>query len=135
MLTTVSRDKSSHFKELDLVIQGLTATKFCDIVEEFRLAAFTGDAWNGSNVSIDYRTMCRFLQEVELFIIVRHAVKRGDIGMLRRIVDLLIVVFFGAAQHNYGREMLHYWWNLSSANTSELQQAILSSRLVNWLGR
>jgi hypothetical protein len=135
LLTTVSRDKSGRFEELDLVIQGLTATQFCDIVEEVRLAAFTRDAWNGSDASIDYRTMCRFLQEVELFIIVRHAVKRGDIGMLRRMVDPLIVVFFGAAQHNYGREMLHYRWNLSRANTSELQQAILSSGLVNWLGR
>ena len=55
--------------------------------------------------------------------------------MLRRMVDPLIVVFFGAAQHNYGREMLHYRWNLSRANTSELQQAILAIGVVNWLGR
>jgi hypothetical protein len=51
------------------------------------------------------------------------------------MVDLLIVVFFGASQYNYGREMLYYCWLLSPANTPELQQAILSSGLVNWVRR
>jgi hypothetical protein len=31
--------------------------------------------------------------------------------------------------------MLFYRWNLSSVNTSELQHIILSSDIVNWLGR
>lgn len=79
--------------------------------------------------------MVRLLQEVELFLTVRHAVKHGDIGLLRRVVDLLIVVFFGASQSNYGQEMLYYRWHLSSDNTPELQRAILSSGLVNWSGR
>ena len=52
--------------------------------------------------------MCRMLQEVKLLLTVRHAVKHADIGMLRRLVDPLIVFFFGASQHNYGREMLFY---------------------------
>jgi hypothetical protein len=55
--------------------------------------------------------------------------------MLRCMVDPLIVVFFGLSQTNYGREMLYYRWNLSSANTPQLQRAILSSGLVNWVGR
>ena len=72
---------------------------------------------------------------MELFLTVRQAVKRGDIGMLRRLVDPLIVFFHGASQHNYGREMLYYRWLLSDASTPELQRAVLSSGLVNWLGR
>ena len=75
--------------------------------------------------------MCRMLQEIKLFLTVRYTVKHGNIGLLRRLVDLLIVVFFGATQHNYGREMLFYRWNLTSVNSSELQHAILASRLVN----
>ena len=75
--------------------------------------------------------MCRMLQEIELFLTVRYAVKHGNIRLLRRLVNLLILVFFGAAQYNYGREMLFYRQNLTSVNSSELQHAILASRLVN----
>jgi hypothetical protein len=84
---------------------------------------------------VDFRTMCRMLQEVELFLVIRWAVKRGDIGMLRRIVDPLIIVFHSASQHNYSREMLQYRYLLSDASIDELQHAVLASGLVNWLGR
>ena len=116
-------------------IAALSPTQFLQLVEDVRATAFTYSAWQGSTPDVDFRTMCRMLQEVELFLTVRCAVKHGDIGMLRRVVDPLIVVFFGASQHNYGREMLYYRWNLSSANTPELQRAILASGLVNWPGR
>ena len=79
--------------------------------------------------------MCRMLQEIELFLTVRHAVKYSDIGMLRRLIDPLAVVFFGAGQHNYGREMLYYRWLLSDVSSPELQHSILSSGLVNWTGK
>lgn len=135
LLGSLPLDNTGRFEEIDEVIQSLSVSQFLEIVEEIRITAFTRDAWLAPDVDTNFRTMCRFLQEVELFLVVRHAVKHGDIGMLRRMVDPLIVVFFGASQHNYGREMLHYRWNLSSVNTMQLQQAILSSGLVNWLGR
>ena len=135
LLSSLQRASTGRIEEIDEAIQSLTASQFLEVVEEVRIAAFTRDAWLAPDVDVDYRTMCRFLQEVELFLVVRQVVKYGDIGMLRRMVDPLIVVFFGASQHNYGREMLHYRWNLSSANAPELQRAILSSGLVNWVGR
>jgi hypothetical protein len=135
LLDSLQRNSTGRLDEVDATVQGLTASQFCDIVEEIRVAAFTRDAWLAPGVDVDYRTMCRFLQEVELFLIVRRSVKYGDIGMLRRMVDPLIVVFFGASQYNYGREMLYYRWHLSSANTPLLQRAILASGLVNWMGR
>ena len=55
--------------------------------------------------------------------------------MLRHFINPLIIYLFSASQHNYGREMLFYWWNLSLVNIPELQYAILSSRLINWLSR
>lgn len=117
------------------VIETLSTAQFLELVEDVRVTAFTRAAWSESIADVDFRTMCRMLQEVELFLTVRQAVKYGDIGMLRRVVDPLIVTFFGAAQYSYGREMLYYRWNLSSVNTPELQHAILSSGLVNWSGR
>jgi hypothetical protein len=116
-------------------IQFLTPAQFCELVEDVRVAAFTLQAWrNGTD--IEYRTMymCRILQETELFLIVRHAIKHADIGLLRYVVDPLIILFFGAGQNNYGHEMLFYRWNLSSVNAPELQHAILASGLVNWVG-
>ena len=113
----------------------LTPEQFLNIVDEIQRDAFSRDAWTGvKHNDVEFRTMCRMLQEVELLLTVRHAVKHADIGMLRRLVDPLIVFFFGASQHNYGREMLFYRWNLTSVNSPELQHAILSSGLVNWLG-
>jgi hypothetical protein len=117
-------------------ISKLSPTHFNSLVEAVRLAAFTVDAWSGDGHSdTEFRTMCRMLQEVELFLTVRHAVKCADIGLLRRVVDPLIVMFFGASQHNYGMEMLFYRWLLSPVNSPQLQHAILASGLVNWLGR
>ena len=123
-------------EHIDEAISRLTTGEFLELVEEIRLTAFTLDAWNGNgHTDPEFKTMCRMLQEIELFLTVRHAVKHGDIGMLRRLVDPLIVYFFGAFQSNYGNEMLFYRWNLSPVNTSELQHAILASGLVNWHGR
>ena len=117
-------------------IGGLTPAQFVGLVEDVRVTAFTRAAWRGDgHKDVEFRTMCRMLQEVELFLTVRHAVKHGDIGMLRRLVDPLIILFFGAGQHNYGREMLYYRWQLSDVNTPELQHAILAAGLLNWPGR
>jgi len=117
-------------------IKDLTPEQFHALIEDVRTAAFTLDAWQGTqHADIEFRTMCRMLQEIELFLTIAHAVKTGDIGLLRRLVDPLIVVFFGAGQHNYGKEMLFYRWLLSPVNTDELQRAILASGLVNWVGR
>ncbi len=131
-----SLDKIKMMEELPNVIAHLTPDQFIELVEEVRIAAFTLNAWDGtSHADIEFRTMCRMLQEIELFQTVQHAVKHADIGLLRRLVDPLIIFFFGAGQHNYGNEMLFYRWNLSLVNAPELQHAILASGLVNWLGR
>jgi hypothetical protein len=114
----------------------LSPAEFNALVEEVRLSVFTLDAWKGTgHDDSDFTTMCRMLQEIELFLTLRHAIKYGDIGLMRRLVDPLIVVFYGASQSNYGHEMLFYRWNLSPVNTPVLQHAILASGLVNWQGR
>ena len=128
-------DKTGRLEVVADAIRRLSVTQFLQLVEDVRITAFTYASWASQTPDVDFRTMCRFLQEAELFLTLRYAIKCGDIGMLRRIVDPLVVVFFGAAQHNYGREMLYYRWNLSSANSPELQQAILASGLVNWPGQ
>ncbi|KAF1936991.1 hypothetical protein EJ02DRAFT_478313 [Clathrospora elynae] len=124
-----------RWEDLNTAVGALTAEQFNEAVEENRLRAFTRAAWGDADVDAEYRTMYCFLQEGELFLTVRPAVKRGDNGILRPLVDPLAVIFFRSDQHNYGRDMLFYRWHLSSVNTEELQRSILASGLVNWLGR
>lgn len=85
-------------------------------------------------VDIKFRTMYRFLQQTELFLTLCLAIKHGDIGLIRCLVDPIIINFIGGKQTNYVQEMLYYRWNLTSINEPDLQTAILASGLVNWIG-
>jgi hypothetical protein len=54
-------------EQLDLVIERLTPDEFNTFVEDVRLAAFTSAAWNGTgNSDLEFRSMCRMLQEIQL---------------------------------------------------------------------
>ena len=128
------QERHGRKEDLDRAIKALSPDAFLEVVEEVRSLVFTSDAWSSADADVDFRTMCRYLQEVEMLLTVRRAIKYGDVGMLRRMVDPLIVFFTGAGQTNYSREMLYYRWLLSPANSPELQHAILASGLVNWRG-
>ncbi|KAN0070638.1 hypothetical protein V8E54_011507 [Elaphomyces granulatus] len=102
--------------------------------ERRRNRIFTYDAWVGKGRDGEYTTMCRFLQEIELFLTLRHAIKYGDIGMIRRMLEPLAIFFFGPEQHKYGYEMLHLRWLLTDGVSDPvLQRSILASGLVNTL--
>ena len=126
-----------NLDSMDDAISKLTPVQYMELVEDVRVAAFTQEAWGGDGHSdTEFQTMCRMLQEIEVFLTTRHAIKHGDIGLLRRMVDPLIVLFLGAGQWNYGHEMLFYRWLLSKdVCTPELQHAILASGIVNWPGK
>ena len=83
---------------------------------------------------LEFVSMCRYLQEVLLFMQLEHGIKFGDIGLLRRLIDPLTVVFLGSGQAKYGYEMLHLRWLLEQADP-DLQRAILVGGLVNERGR
>ena len=121
----------------DEAIRRLTPSQYMDTLRTVYRKVFTFSAWTGAgDFRGEFTTMCRFLQEVELFLLLRHAVKHGSIGIIRRLVDPLIVFFFGSGQSRYGHEMLHLRWLLSDGVTSpSLQHAILASGLVNILGK
>ena len=129
--------KLENPESINEVIGKLTPVQYVELVEDVRMTAFTAAAWAGNGHSdIEFQTMCRMLQEIELFLTTRHAIKHGDIGLLRRTIDPLIVFFLGASQWNYGHEMLFYRWLLSKdVCTPELQHAILASGIVNWPGK
>ncbi|KAK0123584.1 hypothetical protein ONS96_000425 [Cadophora gregata f. sp. sojae] len=150
LYTLLSKDHHGKYTETDFsrreaydnILSSLTPDAFLAHIESIRLQAFTRLAWDGKRPDgtkhgdPGFTTMCRYLQEIELFLTVKWGVKHGDIGMLRRCVDPLIVNFLGTHQTNYAYEMFHYRWLLKDGVcTPELQRAILASGLVNWEGR
>lgn len=142
---TTRFDKSVEQGTMDAVddmTSHLSRSQLEGYVEEIRQLVFTRDSWKGQDPqknSLDdkeFVSMCRFLQSGELFLALRHAVRHGDIGLIRRLIGPLSVWFYGSAQPKYGQEMLYLQWLLSDAvSDPELQHAILGAGLVNITGR
>ena len=123
-----------YFDTYDHAIRSLDKDEFDSCINNVCERALSRDAWIGKGVEdYEFVTMCRFLQEALLFLELQHAVKFGDIGLLRRFVDPL-AISFGGNQHQYGFEMLHLRWLLHQSDP-ELQRAILACSLVNERGR
>jgi uncharacterized protein DUF6589 len=74
-------------------LQRMSPESIMRAIDEVRSQIFTLDAWTGTGRDGEYTTMCRFLQEIELFLTFRHAVKHGDIGLIRRMLEPLAVFF------------------------------------------
>ena len=107
-------------------------------MDEIWNTAFTGEAWQGveHQGDVTFTSQCRFIQQVETFKTLEWAVKHGDIGLFRRIIDIMIFYFIGSEQTNYANEMLYFRWLLSEeVSDSTLQRAILSSCLINIRGQ
>ena len=111
-------------------LQRMSSESILRAINEVRSRILTYDAWVGKGRDGKYTTMCRFLQEIELFLTLRHAIKHGDISMIRRMLEPLAIFFFGAEQHKYGYEMLHLRWLLTDdVSDPALQRSILASGL------
>jgi len=84
---------------------------------------------------IELRNHILFLQHTQTYLLLKYAIKRADIGLLRRAVDRCCIYFHGSAQHKYAYEMLYLHRLIStSAASPELQRAILANGLVNSRG-
>jgi hypothetical protein len=130
-----SREYAREWDDVEAAVQSLSAEDFERHVDAVCNIALSREAWMGEGVeNHDFVSMCRYLQEVMLFLQLQHAVKFGDIGLLARLIDPLAVVFLGSGQSNYGYEMLHLRWILHHADP-ELRRAILAGGLVNERGK
>ena len=116
-------------------VRGMSAEEFDRHVRAVCDAALNRDAWKGKGIeNHEFVNMCRYLQEVSLFLQLQHAVKFGDIGLLRRLISPLAVVFLGSGQSQYSYEMLHLRRMLHHSDAA-LQHAILAGGLVNESGK
>lgn len=84
-----------------------------------------------NNVDVEFRSHCRFLQEVKVYLTLSYAIKHGDVGHIRKMLPILAILFYGAGQNNYGKEMLYFDWLLRpQVSDPVLRDAILSASLV-----
>lgn len=81
-------------------------------------------------------TLVRFMQAMFIYVILRHAIRYGDVGTIRILIPTLAVIFYGTGKTKYGKEMLYLYWLLSdTVSDPEVQQAILHSLVINTSGR
>lgn len=72
------------------------------------------------------------MQCVEILLMMYEAVRVGEYGLLREIIPMLPVLFWGGKGSNYGPEMLYFAWILhpSVAKQTGLAEAILKGGLI-----
>lgn len=83
----------------------------------------------------ELRNHVLFLQHTQNYLILKHAIKHADLGLLHRAITRSCVYFHASGQHKYAYEMLYLKRLIStSAAAPELQRAILANGLVNLTG-
>ena len=85
---------------------------------------------------IERRNHMLYLQQGRTFLLLKHAIKYGDIGHLRHAIDAVVLIFLGAGASNYTTELLFLQRCLHTEFCSEeLQRAILATSFVNISGK
>jgi hypothetical protein len=87
-------------------------------------------------LDMEFVNNLRYIEIVEPYVVLKHAIKHADIGLLKRAVARCCVIFHGSTSKNYARELLHlYRLTATKAADPILQRAILSCGLVNLRGK
>jgi hypothetical protein len=77
-----------------------------------------------------------FIQHAETFLQLKEAIKFGDVGLLRRVINRCILLFHGSGNIRYARECL-YFKHVTDTEASEkvLRDALLAACFVNTRGK
>jgi hypothetical protein len=85
--------------------------------------------------NVELRNHILFLEHTQTYMLLKHAIRYADIGLIRRAIARSCVYFHASGQHKYAYEMLYMQRLISTdAATPELQRAILANGLVNTRG-
>ncbi|KAK7752206.1 hypothetical protein SLS62_005740 [Diatrype stigma] len=118
----------------------ITHEGFLDVIlEETWSKVFTKEGWTGrypgvddDHIDLEFRSQCRLMQCVEIFLTIHEAVRQGDFGLLRDIIPQLPIIFWGGRSFNYGPEMLYFAWLLHPdvCHDGATRDAILKGGLI-----
>ncbi|KAI9849692.1 MAG: hypothetical protein M1837_002818 [Sclerophora amabilis] len=85
---------------------------------------------------VDMLNHILFLEQTETYILLKYAIKFGNIGLISRAVDRCCIYFAGMNQFKYSFETLYFKrLTTTSAATPALRRAILANSLVNNRGQ
>lgn len=121
-------------EDIEAMLRNLTPSLFLDLVDKvWKQYSFTTNRNLDIFKDAEVRNHFLFLQQAQTYMLLKYAIKNGDIGLIRRTIDRCCVYFHGSGQHKYAYEML-YIQRLFLASKPPLSQAILSNSLVNLQG-
>jgi hypothetical protein len=124
-------------------IKSLGRQTFLTHVEEIRKLIFTREAQEPvesaegpSAVNHQLLAHCRFLCQMETYKSLKFAIKRADIGLIKRIFARCCLLFEGSNKRKYAFLSLYMTWlTHTEAAAPELQKALLANGLVNLRGK
>lgn len=130
----------NDYKALDEYISTLSTTRFLGHVDAIRRAVFDRSGQYVPPVTdptIDHVFVahCRFINQMETYRSLKHAIKHGDIGIIERIFPRCCLLFHGANKTKYGFLSLYMTWlTHTKAASHQLRTALLANSLVNLRG-
>jgi hypothetical protein len=88
------------------------------------------------SIDYEYAAHAQFLQQMEVYKSLKHAIKCADIGMIKRVFARCCLLFQGSNKTKYTHLSLYMTWlTHTSAADEALQKAILANGLVNLRGK
>jgi hypothetical protein len=122
---------------LQAKLRKMSREEFATLVEAIRTKFFASEARESSQpTEQEFRNHVLFLEQMETFLTLNHAIKNGDIGLIERCINKCILYFHGATNWQYASEWSYFKWLVSTSATSPiLKKAIWSNMLVNLEGK
>lgn len=114
--------------------------RFLDVLYSIQKAVFPFDERASSpspSAPVDevFRNHVRFLQDMELYLSLKFAIKYADLGLIERAIVRCCLVFAGSGHTNYANLSLYLTRLLATdAADPPLKRALLSGMLVNCRG-
>jgi hypothetical protein len=130
--------RSADPKRVDTYISSLSRSSFLDNIEEIRRYAFTVVEQSPrlpEPIDDEFSAHAKFLQQMETYKTLKYAIKRADVGLIKRVLVRCCLLFLGSGHPKYAFLSLYMTWLTQTAAADvPLQQAILSNGLVNLRG-
>lgn len=132
---------TTDFGEIEDYLERLTPDEFNSFLEEMIEDTTSQEAlgaFNPRDSGIDetHKVLCQFLDVMMTYRELKHAIKYGDIGFIKRLFPRMALLFAGSKKTKYCSMTLYMTWLLETdAASDKLKHAILANGLVNTSGR
>lgn len=128
----------SDAEQIDTYIGSLSRSSFLHKIEEKRQYAFTVAEQSPmlpEPIDDEFSAHAKFLQQMETYKTLKHAIKHADIGLIKRVIARCCLLFHGSGHPKYAFLSFYMTWlTQTAAADGSLQLAVLANGLVNLRG-